>query len=330
MIRWGILSTAKIATTQAIPALLSAEDCTVAGISSRSMERTQAVAKRFEIPFVFDSYEALLASDEIDAVYIPLPTSQHVEWSKKAAQAGKHVLCEKPISLCARQINRLKEAGAENNVIVSEAMMVAYHPQWHKVRDLIQGGAIGTLKHVRASFSYFNVDPNNMRNRLELGGGVLPDIGCYPIATTRLVTGEAAKRVVATVERDPKFGTDTFVSALIDFGTFDLSMLVATQLAWRQTSSFHGDKGFIEIASPFNAVPNTQDCVRLYTDAREAPEEFTFPKVDQFKLQFEAFARAVLSGDATDLFSLDQSGQNQRIIDAIYKLDEAHKWIAVS
>lgn len=330
MIRWGVLSTAKIATSQAIPALMSAEGCVVSAIASRSEGRAREVAGIFAIPNVFASYEALLASDDVDAVYLPLPTSQHVEWSMKAANAGKHVLCEKPISLSAQQIKGLKSAAAANNVIVSEAMMVAYHPQWSKVRELIETGAIGALKHVRASFSYFNIDPNNMRNRLELGGGVLPDIGCYPIATTRLVTGANAKQVFATEERDPKFGTDIYVSAMVDFGSFDLSMQVGTQLAWRQTSSFHGDKGFIEIVAPFNAVPNTPDCVRLFSDAREVPEEFTFPDVNQFKLQFEAFAQAVMTGDRNGLLSLDKSMQNQLIIDAIYKLDDAKEWMAVS
>lgn len=330
MTRWGILSTAKIATTQAIPALLSAKGCKVSAIASRSLERAQDVAAQFGISNTFDSYEALLASDEVDAVYIPLPTSQHVEWSEKAAEAGKHVLCEKPISLCANHISDLEQASVANDVIVAEAMMVAYHPQWRKVRDLIAGGAIGTLRHVRASFSYYNIDPNNLRNRLELGGGVLPDIGCYPIATTRFATGATAERVCASIKRDPRFGTDTHVSAIVDFGEFDLSMQISTQLAWRQTSSFHGDQGFIEIEAPFNSVPNTLDCVRLYTDAREAPQEFKFCDINQFKLQFETFVRAVRTGEKSELLTLNETRENQRVIDAIYKLDETNKWMVVS
>lgn len=329
MTRWGILSTAKIATTHAIPALMRAKGCEVTAISSRNQERAQQAADQFGIAHAFGSYKDMLASDQVDAVYVPLPTAQHVEWTKKAVEAGKHVLCEKPISLHAKQIECLVEQAASNSVIISEAMMAIYHPQWHKVRQLIQEGAIGKLRHVRASFSYFNMDPNNMRNRLELGGGVLPDIGCYPIATTRFATGAKAQRVFATVDRDPNFGTDIYASAMIDFGDFDLSMQVGTQLAWRQTSSFHGDRGFIEIEAPFNAVTGSTDVVRLFKDGREAPEEFRFEDVNQYQLQFEAFARAVATGDTSQLLPPEDSALNQRIIDAIYTLADNEPWMDI-
>ncbi|MEO0544443.1 MAG: Gfo/Idh/MocA family oxidoreductase [Pseudomonadota bacterium] len=330
MIRWGILSTAKIATTTAIPAMINAPNCVPNAIASRSKDRAHAVADQFHIPHVFADYAALLASDKIDAVYIPLPTAHHVDWATKAAEAGKHVLCEKPISMKAEQIGSLIEASAKNGVIISEAMMVAYHPQWAKVRMLIESGAIGELEHVRAAFSYFNTDPGNMRNQLDLGGGVLRDIGCYPIATTRLATGAIANRVFASIKRDPQFGTDIFASALIGFDRFDLSMHVSSQLAWRQTASFHGDKGYIEVAAPFNAVAGIEDCVCLFKDGRQSAQQFAFPRVNQFQLQFEAFARAISSRDTSELFSLEDALENQRIIDAIYKMDNSDQWMSIT
>jgi len=179
MFRWGILSTAKIGRDHVIPQLQDSENGVVRAIASRDHARARAVADRFSVPLAFSSYEELLASDEVDGVYIPLPTSQHIEWAIKAAQAGKHVLCEKPIALHADEIAPLIEARDANKVLVVEAFMVTYHPQWRKVRELLSDGAIGRLRHVQGAFSYFNADPSNMRNKPELGGGGLPDIGVY-------------------------------------------------------------------------------------------------------------------------------------------------------
>ncbi|MEO1638816.1 MAG: Gfo/Idh/MocA family oxidoreductase [Pseudomonadota bacterium] len=326
MIRWGVLSTAKIGVKQAIPALWAAPDCKVTTIASRDLNKAMDVAKQFEIPIAADSYDAVLQSSDVDAVYIPLPSSHHVEWTQKAAVAGKHVLCEKPIALEAAEITRLIEERDAQNVMVSEAMMAVYHPQWRKVRDLIEDGAIGALRHVTASFAYHNTDPNNIRNKLETGGGALPDIGCYPIATTRFATGADATRVVAQIQRDRSFGTDINVAALIDFGDFDLLMQVATQLAWRQSSTFHGENGYIQVAAPFNAMPKSADVVRLFRDAREAPEEFRFDGINQYRMQFEAFSQAVRTNDGSTILSLEESRQNQSIIDSIYASARTGSW----
>src|SRR5262245_12481680 len=208
MFRWGILSTAKIAREQLLPAMLDSENGKVTAIASRDRDRARALADRFGAEHTFGSYDELLSSYDVDGVYIPLPTSQHVEWTLKAANAGKHVLCEKPIALAAGDIAPLIEARDRNKVLVCEAFMVSYHPQWIKVRELVQDGAIGRVRHVQGAFSYYNIDPENMRNQLHLGGGALPDIGVYPTVATRLVTGKEPSRVQATVERDAKFGTD--------------------------------------------------------------------------------------------------------------------------
>jgi len=332
MLRWGILSTAKIGWEHVIPAMLESNNGIVAAIASRKEDKAQALAERFGAELAFGSYEAMLESDAVDAVYIPLPTSQHVEWAIKAADEGKHVLCEKPIALHADEIDGIVEARDRNRVLVSEAFMVTYHPQWHKVRSLIAEGAIGNLKQVQSAFTYFNQDANNMRNILELGGGALPDIGVYPTVTTRFATGAEPQRVSAKVVRDETFGTDIYSTSQIDFGSFDMSMYVSTQLALRQEIAFHGDKGWIEVAAPFNAGLYDADVVTLHDADHEVEQKFRFAGVNQYRLEVEAFARAVAAPDlrgGEDIFSLENSKLNQKLIDAIFRAGESGKWEVV-
>jgi predicted dehydrogenase len=319
MLNVGILSSAKIAREHLIPAALAADDVNLQGIASRSAQTAQALASHFQIPKAYASYDELLADATIDAIYIPLPTSQHVEWAIRCADMGKHVLVEKPLALKAEDIEPVVEAAARNQVIVSEAFMVHYHPQWHKVRELIGDNRIGRLRQVQGSFSYYNRDPQNMRNQPALGGGALPDIGVYPIVTTRLVTGSEPVTVSGNVDFDDQFGTDTYASAEIDFADFNLSFYVSTNMALRQTMCFHGESGFIEMSAPFNAGGYDQARVTLCNQSHDETAIFTFSSVDQYRLQFEAFARAVKAGDDSELFSLASSIQNQRVIDAIYR-----------
>lgn len=326
MLRWGILSTARIGIEHVIPAILSANNSVITAIASRNLSRAQKVAEQFAIPTAFGSYEELLESDLVDAVYIPLVTSQHAEWSIKAANAGKHVLCEKPIALRAGDIGEIVEARDRNSILVSEAFMVTYHPQWHKVRSLIAEGAIGTLKHVQGAFSYFNQDADNMRNKPELGGGALPDIGVYPSVTTRIATGAEPVSVSATVKRDAKFKTDIYASCRVDFGSFEMSMYVSTQMALRQEMAFHGNKGWIELKAPFNAGLYDADVVTLHNGDHSEAQSFRFAGVNQYQLQIEAFARAVQSGDLSEIFSLEDSIKNQKLIDAIYAAGKSGNW----
>lgn len=332
MLNWGILSTARIGIEHVIPAILEAKNGRVAAIASRSRAEAAAVAKRFSIPHIFDNYDEMLASDLIDAVYIPLPTSLHVAWTIKAANAGKHVLCEKPISLHASEIAAIIDARDLNKVLVSEAFMVTYHPQWHKVRSLIKAGEIGELRHVQSAFTYFNKDPGNMRNITALGGGALPDIGVYPTVATRFATGAEPTRVSARVEHDPTFGTDTFASCRADFGAFEMTMYVSTQMALRQEISFHGDNGWIEVAAPFNAGLYDSDVVTLHNVDHSSARTFRFAGVNQYQLEVEAFAEAVLAGGTYtdhDVFTLEDSVRNQKLIDAIYRAGKTGLWEVV-
>lgn len=325
MFRWGVLSTAKIGREQVLPAIADADNGLLTAVASRDIGKARALAGRFGAPHAFGSYEELLASDAVDAVYIPLPTSQHVEWAAKAAEAGKHVLVEKPLALAADDILPLIGLRDANRVLVCEAFMVTYHPQWLKVRTLIAEGAIGRLRHVQGAFSYYNVDPGNMRNMPELGGGALPDIGVYPTVSTRFVTGAEPLRVQASVERDRNFGTDIYSSVRADFGDFELSFYVSTQMAARQSMVFHGDKGFIEVASPFNAGLYDHHRVELHDQGHGSTQVFRFPGAQQYRLQVEAFARAA-QGGSDRVFTLEESVLNQRAIDAIFRAGAHDGW----
>lgn len=324
MFRWGILSTAKIAREFVIPAQLSSEKGIVQAIASRSKRKASAIASRFAIPQPCGSYEELLASEQIDGVYIPLPTSQHIEWSLKAAAAGKHVLCEKPIALAAKDIGALKKAAVKNKVLIAEAFMVYHHPQWAKVRELVTSGAIGRLRHVQGAFSYFNKNPKDMRNTPELGGGALLDIGVYPTVSTRIVTGREPKRVHAEVEYDKNFKTDIYANVKADFGEFTLSFYVSTQMALRQLMVFHGEKGFIEVHAPFNAGSYDHASITVHDQDHGTSQTIRFA-ADQYRIQADNFVDAATGGSAP-VFTLDNSLANQKVIDAIFRAGKSGRW----
>ncbi|MCC2613337.1 Gfo/Idh/MocA family protein [Neorhizobium petrolearium] len=328
MLRFGILSTAKIGRELVVPAIQDAENCVVTAFASRDLAKARALADRFGAPHAFGSYEEMLASDVIDAIYIPLPTSQHVEWSIKAAEAGKHVLCEKPIALNASEIEALIDARDRNKVLISEAFMVTYAPVWLKVRELLREKAIGELKHVQGAFTYFNRDPSNMRNIPELGGGALPDIGVYPTITTRFVTEKEPFKVQAKVERDPGFGTDIYSSIKADFGSFELTFYIATQMAARQVMVFHGTEGYIEVKSPFNANRWGAEEIEVANQNHATSQIFRFPDSRQYKRQVETFARAA-KGEKAEVVTLENSLLNQKFIDAIYRAGGHDGWEAV-
>ena len=294
-----------------VPAIQDAENCVVTAVASRDKAKARAMADRFSVPHAFGSYEEMLASDTIDAVYIPLPTSQHVEWSIKAADAGKHVLCEKPIALNAGEIAGLIAARERNKVLICEAYMITYSPVWRKVRSLLAEGAIGRLRHVQGAFTYFNRDPGNMRNVPELGGGGLPDIGVYPTITTRFATGKEPVRVQASTDRDPDFGTDIYSSVRADFGDFELSFYISTQLAQRQIMVFHGTDGYIEVKSPFNANRWGPEEIEVTNRGHNETRIIRFQDSRQYRCQAEAFARAA-AGEKEEIVTLKIPGSTRR------------------
>ena len=327
--RFGILSTALIGREQVIPGIARAPNAVVSAIASRSATKARALADAVGAPLAFGSYRELLECPDVDGVYVPLPTSMHLEWALAAAEAGKHVLVEKPLALKATDIDPLIRARDERGVTVSEAFMIVHHPQWAKVRELVLSGAIGELRRIDACFTYHNTDPENMRNRPELGGGAIPDIGVYPVVAARFATGAEPVRVRATIERDPDFGTDRHASVQVEFEGFEMGFHVSTQLAARQGIAFHGDEGFVELAAPFNSNLYEGDEVRLHDRHHATSQVFRYTGVDQYALQIEAFARAATTGDASGVFSLEDSVLNQRAIDAIYAAGKTGGWETV-
>src|SRR5215471_9666303 len=260
---WGILGTARIGTRKVIPAMQRSAWIDVRAIASRSEAAARQAASKLCIPRAYDSYEALLADPEIEAVYNPLPNHLHVSWTLKAAAAGKHVLCEKPIALTAEEAEQLRSAAGK--VHIMEAFMVRFHPQWLLARELVRSGKIGELRAVQVFFSYYNDDPANIRNQAEIGGGALYDIGCYGIVSGRFLFEAEPRRAVALFDRDPSLRTDRTASALVDFGKGrQLSFTVSTQCVPYQRMQICGARGRIEIQIPFNAPQGEQ--TRILTD----------------------------------------------------------------
>src|SRR6202040_2359823 len=267
-VAWGVLGVANIAMKKVLPAMQRGEWCQIAAIASRDAGKAKKAAKSLGIPKAYGSYEDLLADPEIEAIYNPLPNHLHVPWSVKAAEAGKHVLCEKPLSLTVAEARTLLDARERCGVKIGEAFMVKTHPQWLRTRELIHRGVIGELRAIVGAFSYFNRDPENVRNKVEWGGGGMMDIGCYPITTSRFIFGEEPARVAGLIERDPDFKTDRLASVILDFPSGQAVFTCSTQMVSYQRMHFMGTKGRIEMEIPFNA-PNDRPTQLFIDDGRD-------------------------------------------------------------
>jgi predicted dehydrogenase len=331
-LRWGVLSTANIGVKKVIPAMQRGQLTTVAAIASRDLGKAQAAASALGIPTAYGSYEELLADPSIDAIYNPLPNQLHVPLTIQAAEAGKHVLCEKPVALSVQEAHTLLAVRDRTGVVIGEAFMIRSHPQWLRTRQLIDGGRIGQLRSVIAAFSYFNTDPANIRNQPETGGGALYDIGCYCIQAARYGFAEEPTRVCGLIDRDPLLQTDRLTSALLDFPNGHAIFTCSTQLVPYQRVHFLGAKGRIEIEIPFNAPPDRP--TRIFIDdgsdlfgGRIVTE--TFPVVDQYTLQGDAFSKAILDGTPPPV-SLEEGIANMAVISAIFKSAQSGQWASVS
>ena len=319
-IRWGVMGVAKIATVKVIPAMQRGEWTEVAAIASRDAGRARQAAAALHIPRWYGSYEGLLADRDVDAVYIPLPNHLHVPWATKAAEAGKHVLCEKPIGLNAAEAANLLAVRDRTGVLIQEAFMVRTHPQWLAVRDMVRAGRIGQLRAMVGFFSYFNEDPANVRNRPDYGGGGLLDIGCYLVNTSRMIFGREPQRVVAAMETDPRFGVDTLASMLLDFGGGHTIGTCSTRLVAYQRIQIMGTHGRIEIEIPFNAPPD-QAC-RVFVDdgsglRDESAQQVELEACDQYTIQGDLLSRAILEKQPAP-YPLEDSVANMRVIDAVF------------
>ncbi len=327
-VRWGILGAAKIATEKVIPAMQQGRWCEIAAIASRDGSKAEHAARRLGIPRAYGSYDELLAAPDIEAVYNPLPNHLHVPWSMRALEAGKHVLCEKPIALSAAEAGALAGAARRAGKHVQEAFMVRVHPQWARVVELIQAGRIGPVRTFSGFFSYFNDDPQNVRNIAEWGGGALLDIGCYLVNTARWIFRREPARVLASMERDRRFGTDVLSSVVLDFAPGHAVGTCATQLAPFQRVIVHGERGWIEIEIPFNAPPD-RPCRIVFDTGADlfggGREELLVEACNQYTIQGDRFSE-VIRGLHPPVYPLDDSLRNMEAIDALFRSAESGRW----
>jgi predicted dehydrogenase len=325
-LRWGVLSTADIARTKVIPAIRKASNCRIVAIASRDEARARQAAAELDIPRWHDSYEALLADTEVDAVYIPLPNHLHPEWTMAAARAGKHVLCEKPLATNAADAERMIRVCEDSGVRLMEAFMYRLHPSWTALREVVSSGRLGELMAIQSWFSYFNDDASNIRNMVEAGGGALFDIGCYQVNLSRMLMAEEPERVQASIRRDPAVGVDILTSAILDFkggrmATFTCSIRTEDD----QRVHVYGSRGHASIWIPFNIPPDMP--TKVFGTAGGQPpvaplvETLTFETADPYTLEFEHFAAAVLDGSPVP-YPPEDAVANLRVMERIFAAAE--------
>lgn len=327
-VKWGVLSVANIGVKKVIPAMQRGHDTEVIGIASRNLERARQAAGQLGIRKAYGSYEDLLADPEVEVIYNPLPNHLHVPWSIKAAEAGKHVLCEKPVSLTVEEATSLLKTRDRTGVKIEEAFMVRTHPQWVKTLELVRSGRIGRLRSVMGYFSYYNRDLKNIRNILEYGGGALMDIGCYLVYMARLVFAEEPARVSALIETDPETRTDVLTSGILDFPSGQAVFTCSTQTVPYQRVQILGDRGRIEIEIPFNAPPD-RPC-RIFVDDGGNPsgrsaEILEFEVCDQYTIQADLFSKSIRQGSELPV-PLEGSVKNMAVIEAIFRSARSGGW----
>jgi predicted dehydrogenase len=330
-LRWGVLSTANIGIKKVIPAMQRGQLTSIDAIASRDLARAQQTAATLGIPKAYGSYEELLADPGIDAVYIPLPNHLHVSWTIKAAEAGKHVLCEKPLSLTVAEAEKLLAVRARTGVKIGEAFMVNCHPQWLRLRELLAEERIGKLRSIVGVFSYFNADPTNIRNQAASGGGALMDIGCYLIHASRYAFRQEPTSVVAGIDRDPQMDIDRLTSAILDFPGGQSIFTCSTQMVSYQRVQFIGTRGRIEMEIPFNAPPDRP--TRLFIDSSGdllggGITTETFPVCDQYTLQGDAFSKAVLENTEVPV-PIEDAIRNMAVLEAIFNSASSGRWEAL-
>lgn len=330
-VRWGILSTAEIGRTKVIPGIMKAPNCDVIALASRNEEKARSLASELGIPRPYGSYDDMLADPDIDAIYNPLPNHLHVDYTLAAVRSGKHVLCEKPIALNVADAERLLEC--PDDIMVMEAFMIRFHPQWQRVREITRSGELGEVRAIRAMFSYFNMNPDDVRNQNDIGGGGILDIGCYPVTAARYLFEGEPNRVISLVDRCTEFGTDRQASVIADFGDGrQLLFLVSTQLVGHQSIEVIGTKARVEIIIPFNAPQGEATAIFVESgasfDGHLARREI-LPSCDQYTEQAQAFAAAILSGKPLP-YGISDGLASMRVLDAIFASERSGQWATIN
>jgi len=320
MIRWGILGVANIAVKRVIAGVQATNNGYVAAIASRNLDRARAAAQTFGISEAFGSYEQMLQHDGIDAVYIPLPHHLHRDWTLRAAQAGKHVLCEKPLALNFEEAREMVAACAEAGVLLMEALMYRFHPAWVEVRRLVEAGSIGALRSVHTEFAYFLDDPASFRSQPSLGGGALMDLGCYAVSASRMLFEREPAVIAASILKHPVNQTDIVSSALLDFGIGHATFTVGTQMQRGQSVHLAGTEARIEIATPFNIPADQRAQIRVIRGGSPGVasdvEVLEFGPADVYALEAQAFARAAV-GEIPPPISLEDSIASLSVLEGI-------------
>ena len=327
-VKWGVLGAASIAVRKVIPAMQKGEWSEVTAIASREKKKAAEAARKLGVAKAYGSYEELLADPEIEAVYNPLPNHLHAAWSIKAAEAGKHVLCEKPLSLTVEEAKMLLAVRNRTGAKMGEAFMVKTHPQWLRTRELIRAERIGELRLIMGDFSYFDRDPESVANIAEFGGGALMDIGCYPVTMSRFIFEQEPVRVMGLVERDPEMKIDRLTSGILGFPRGQAIFSCSTQLVYHQRMEFLGTKGRIELEIPFSP-PKVRPSRIFIDDGRDlfgggrTTEEFA--ACDQYAIQSELFSRAIREGGEVPV-SLEDAIRNMAVIEAVFRSAESGRW----
>jgi len=326
-LNWGVIGTGKIAREHVIPAMQMGEFSKITAIASRNKQKADKTAAELGIAQAYGSYEELLSDPNIDAVYIPLPNHLHVEWSIKAMEAGKHVLCEKPFALTTDAVKEAIKVRDKTGVKISEAFMVRSNLQWLKTREMVRNPDFGELKAVQGFFSYYNDDPENIRNHLEMGGGGIWDIGCYPINTSRFIFGEEPLRVAAAAEYDPVFKIDRLASVLLEYPSGKAQFISGTLISPFQRMLFVGTKKHLEVEIPFNAPFETPARLLMGDDftRTEEREIIELPVCNQYTLQGDAFSKAVIQGTEVPV-PLEDTLKNTAVLAAVHRAAESGKW----
>ncbi len=322
-VRFGILGTGLIARAHVIPALQHASRCNLFGIASRNIETASTVAAEFGIPNAYGSYDELLADPDIDAVYLPLPNDLHGPWTMRAASAGKHVLCEKPLTLTSAEAIRVAEHCRKNDVIAMEAFMYRFHPAWDEVRGLIADGVIGRVTDVAIWFSFRSVRDVDYRQRPESGGGALYDVGCYAVDASRMLLGDSPRQVLGTARLEPESGVDMTFSGILDYGDAHATFTCSMEQEPRHDIVIHGTGGWISIDDPFNCPADMSTTVRIGTGGDHHPHATTInamsiPVANQYGLQATALADAILSGGRSPL-PIESSIANMKLLERLFE-----------
>jgi len=325
-VRWGMLGVGRHLTNRIIPPLRESALVDIRGIASRSPEKARRISLECGAE-AYSPYEALLADGDVEAVFISLPNHLHLEWIKKAADAGKHILCEKPVTMTGEEAVEAFEYARGKGVRLMEAFMYRFHAQWREARELVRSGAIGDLRQVHTSFSYDNSDPDNIRNKLETGGGALYDIGCYALSVAQYIFDAGPDRILGLLDRDPVFGTDSLTSGIADFGGRHATFTVGTRTFPHQKVEIAGTGGMISISPPFN-VPNDVPAV-LIMETADGRQEIGCDPTDQYRLQFDAFSRCLREGGAIPVTPED-SIEIMHAIDALFSSERSGTWEPVS